>query len=500
MRGGLFQAAAYLTTSVALPLALTPIILAGVGKASFGVWAVLLNLCAWMLYLDLGISFGIPKVAGKLAIDGQPQRVWDLIAATGIVWLGVVVAVLLLAWTESRFLYEKFIGGPVTRLECLLLVTLVAHFGLSLAVRIVVNVLNGLQWVVATAKVQTIVSLAQAAGVIWAMSAGRGLWTLALIYGASSLLHLSFLLALLARHVPRMMWRIDFNLLYRVLSAGGVLYIVYLLAYVFQMDRIYFSWIRVPLEDIADYHIGAMLVAKIAGLLSAMTVAIYPASSSFDAMGDDIRLKELAVRGTKYLSVLGFLSLGFAALFAPWILRLWIGETPAAAVQSTRILSLWGATAVIGGLTSVGAGLGRPGYQLKSSVLALLIAAPIFWGFGRSGGLAGVAWTISLSVCAVAIYYVYDFCRSILPGIGRELIIESVFKPLVCAAAMAPAWMAAQFLQHQTAMGLSRGGCGVILAVAMATLVAAFAPIAKVIRLFDETDRQRFSGFFRARR
>lgn len=498
MRGGLFQAAAYLITSVAIPLALTPIILAGVGKAAFGVWAVLLNLGAWMLFLDLGISFGVPKVAGELAIDGQPQRVWDLIAAAGIVWIGMVAAVLSLVWVESKFLYEKFIGGPVTPLECMLFVTVVAHFGFSLAVRIVVNLLNGLQWVAAAAKVQTIVSLAQAVGVLWAMSAGRGLWTLALIYGASSLLHLTFLLALLARHVPRMMWKVDFNLLVRVFSAGGVLYLVYLLAYVFQMDRIYFSWIRVPLEDIADYHIGAMLVAKIAGLLSAMTVAIYPAASSFDAMGDDRRLKELAVRGTKYLSVLGFLTFGFAALFAPFILRLWIGEASAVAVQSTRILSLWGVTAVIGGLTSVGAGLGRPGYQLKSSVMALLLALLIFGWLGRSGGLPGVAWTISLSVFAVAVYYVYDFCRSILPGCSRDLLFESLFKPLVCTAALAPAWLAAQFVEHQTA-GLSRGGCGVILTVALVTLAAALVPIAKAIRLFDETDRQRFSVFVRAK-
>lgn len=483
-----------------MPLILTPVILSAVGKESYGVWAVLLNFGAWVIYLDLGLSLGIPKVAAEIAVREEYEKIWSLIAGVLLVWASGFAIVLGGVWVYSAGIFEKLVGGSASLSHRMLLVSVVAYFGFVLGTRIIGGILNGLQWVAAASKVNMLVSVVQFVLAVWAMKTGHGLLALAGIYGLMSAAQFCFLIALLWRHIKNPGLRVfDFRLLRTVASAGGVLYLIYLLAQIFQLDRIYFALIRIPLDRIADYHLGASLVAKIAGLLGAMTVAIYPAASSFAVLRDDRRLAELAGRGTKYLAVSGFLLFGFLIAFAPEILRLWLGESPPAAVLSARILSMWGVTAVIGGLTSIGAGLGKPGYQLKSSVLALGVGAAFFYGVGRFHGVAGVAWTISVSVFMVAVYYVYDFCRHILPGCGKDLILNSILKPLIAsAAAVLPAYGLTAVIHASAGFGQTRAGTAAILLAAAAVAAGVFVPASKLVRLFDEKDLQTIFGSDRA--
>lgn len=491
IRGSVLQALAFVIVSVLLPLAVAPIVLNAIGPATYGIWAVLLNLGGWIYYLDLGISLGIPKLTAELAVGEERLKLNRLMSSTLALWAVGTLILIFGAWTTAPSVFRFLFPQNSTDLDRILLIVITAHFASLLAGRIVSQGLAGMQKLESAARISLTTALFQNAAIVIAMKNGYGLVMLAAIHLAASTTQFVALLIVWKKEAGQSgLFAFDPGLLKRAAGAGIILYGVQALTQIFQLDRIYFAAARIPLEQIAEYHLGASLAAKAAGLIGALTAVIYPAASSFSAMQDRRRLEELAIRGTKFLMIAASFMFGYLCLFAPEFVRLWLGRPSEGTTTAARIMCLWGFTSVTGGLTAIGAGLGRPGYQLKSSILALIIAAPLFFVLGRPMGTAGIAWTISLSVAAVAIIYVFDFTRIILPGCGGSLRKESLVKPVIATAGLIPAYGSVVFLKHQTLLEDSRTGCALLLFVALVISLGIFISVAKSVRLFDEKDRE----------
>ena len=212
------------------------------------------------------------------------------------------------------------------------------------------------------------------------------------------------------------------------------------------------STIIIPFFEYTDrFIIGAVLtmtavsyytapyeiIMKLGILPSSLVLTLFPTFSSLYAGKNKERIKLIFGRSFKYLFVVigGIAVLLF--FYAPYILKIWLGEEFAS--QSTLVFQILCIGILINSLARIPysfiQGIGRADITAKLHIVEIVLYLPLVWWLIKWQGITGaaVAWTIRAAFDSLFLFYFswkrteINFSYLIKDRIVRAVLILSVF-------------------------------------------------------------------------
>jgi O-antigen/teichoic acid export membrane protein len=140
---------------------------------------------------------------------------------------------------------------------------------------------------------------------------------------------------------------------------------------------------------------------------------------------------------SKYVALITIGLVGFMVLEADSILRLWLGlRYDVRSVMILQILAIgYGANVLGGAASQIGAGVGRPEFDMRSTIL-LTVLSPILGiafvqRFGAPGAAAGTSVAIIISAAYLLIMFHRKYVETPVKGMFRDIHIRPVVSGLV---------------------------------------------------------------------
>jgi len=380
--------------------------LLGVATAAYGFHSLgaprygLLSLVA-ALQLALGfVEFGLRTSTVRYVAEDVARG--DAAAARSVLGTATLVHLLAGAAVAAPF---ALLAGPLAeadlREEARDLVRLMAA-GLVLgnAASGWTSALVALQRTGAVAAAMALGSAAQLLGTVAAVEAGWGAAGLGAGFAAGLAVRAAVEAAAAGRALPGasiLPWHASRAALRRLWDLGRHLQVSRIAdAFVFQWDRVLVGQVLGSAAG-GVYLLAADLVAKVREVPLLLASGVIPAAQEVrDADGGEA-VRNLYLRGTKYVAAAALLLLAFTAAAAPELMRL-LGGPAAAGGAAVLAILLAGATAnvAVGVGTQVGLVLGQAGLQARAAVVTagtslLLVPAALAAGLGLAGAAAGTA-------------------------------------------------------------------------------------------------------------
>jgi O-antigen/teichoic acid export membrane protein len=470
--------------------------LLGVATAAYGFHALgaprygLLSLVA-ALQLALGfVEFGLRTSTVRFAAEdggrGDAAAVRGVLGAATLVHLAAGAAVALPFALLAGPLADGLLDGPsaadpALREEARDLVRIMAG-GLVLgnAASGWTSLLVALQRTGAVAAAMALGAAAQLAATVAAVRAGWGAPALGAGFAAGLAVRAAVECAAAGRALPGaslLPWHATRGALRRLWDLGRHLQVARV------AETIVFQWDRVLAGQVLGsaaggvYLLAADFTAKVREVPLLLSSGVLPAAQEVRDADGGAAVRNLYLRGTKYVAAAALLLLGFAAAAAPELMRL-LGGPGAAGGAAVLAILFAGITAnvAVGVGTQVGLVLGQARLQARAAVISAavsLVAVPAALAAGL--GLAGAAAGTAAALLAGPAWYLRPL-HAALGLSGREMLRRSVLPALLPAAAVAGAVLLLHRGPLSTALEeAGRARLGAILGVEAAVLGAAYA-------------------------
>src|SRR5271166_706722 len=419
---------------------------------AYGAWALVLQLSAYVAYLDFGIQTAVARFVAH-ATELKDSRYRDSIVSTsffslaGSGLLAFIGALILAAGLPILFRHLPLALLHDVRMALILVAG-------SLAIGLPSSVFNGIFVGLQRNEVPAIIigssRLLSAGSIIWIAHIGGTLTQLACAVASVNVASYIVQYMLCCHSVP------DINLSPRLVSKAALFE---LLDYCFSLTIWSLGLLLVTgldltivgiyhFEDVAYYSVAATAITFFAGFYNAIFSPLIPAAAVLHARGDDRSLGRMVVTASRYGMML-LLVTGLPLIFgASRFLRLWVGPTYASRAAlflqilvAANILRMC-ITPYIGAL--IGTGQQRlvvltPMLEGITNIVCSLVAG-YFWA------AVGVALgTLIGAIIGLAGVLCYNMRRTVAIRVDvLEFLRDSLLRPLLCTV---PVFIAA-FLLH----------------------------------------------------
>lgn len=473
---------------------LTPIIIALLGPAIFGLNITFIFTFAWVGMLDLGLVLGLTKVLSEYR-GSQNDVAYRRTCATIFYFYGVtgaIVFIITALFSKPIVLLLSELGrepwaGPTLVLYALL-------WWLSNVMRIFGYILQGNQRMDVANIVSLIFQLLSVAGIPVVLKIYPTLATF-LWFSVGMILSQGITLWLCLKSL-----RIPFSLspadvrwepLQRLFSFGAKLQASYLLFRIYsQGDRLIIGSILRQPEAVTYYQIGANPVDRLVSLTASLVGAIVPASSELAARQNVDAVRALYRRSAKYLGFVGIFVMSFCAVFADELLVLWIGHSLPGASLVLQIMAVSAAVRLIASpADSIGAGLGRTDLHFWAALASFFYWLGFYGLYLYSYGWIGLAGSVSAAFITYNLCYLWLFCRATGIKLDRDWWM-GILKPIVAALPLAGIYLATQALEEIWNYSPTRLNALAVLLPAGLAFSSAYALLLWTMRAFDERDRE----------
>lgn len=467
---------AYLASRLAIP----PFVLAQVGLERYGLWAATFILAGYMGVMTLGFSGAYVKFVAEYSARSDYNGINRLLS-TGIA-ISAPTYMLLFAAVMAAWPWLYGWSGLGAGLEAEARATVFAVLGAFLAGMlfwVFADLLNGMQQIAEMQMIQTFCYLVETALIFVLVGMGRGLQGLSEAFLARTMLcvvmaawrcHRMFPWLRLS---PRLVTASAARTIFRF---GGIVQLQSALSVLLaSIDR------AVALPALGPGAAGTLDVARkwpggASDLVSSLFSAFLPAASKLaagDAAGENVR--ELYLRGSRYVALLSASLCAALCLFAEPILRVWIGvplEDAAAA------LCVFGAAMQVHLLTGPGTsilrGIGRLAgdfHYILPNAAALILFLAVLRVWAGQWSVLSISVAVGAATLVSAMWVIAFACRVLrvrwrqylsavwAPGAAAYLAAAAVAIPVYTLAAGADRWLTAAIL----ACGLAAYGCLLVL-------------------------------------
>jgi O-antigen/teichoic acid export membrane protein len=295
------------------------------------------------------------------------------------------------------------------------------------------SLFKGIQRMDKSNSLEMTLSIVNAAGTVWFLEAGWGVPGLAV----NALLNSCFAVVVtwwtVHRVIPkiRLTTKFDAGLLrdmlayslkMQVSSVGGLV--------CFQLPKLIISR-SLGVATVAFYEVSSRLAMFMRAVPLVMVSALIPATSELGARKERHKILQTYLIASKYVAMITIAMAGFLILEARSILTFWLGQGFENSVVLVQILAIgYGANILGGAASQTGAGIGRPEFDMRSTVLLTLLT-PIF-GFAlvREFGAAGVAAGTSLAFLLATGYLLLVFHRNYVENSVRTVLADVYLRPI----------------------------------------------------------------------
>jgi len=380
----------------ALTLVVTPFIVHGLGETAYGVWALVGNIVGYLSMFNSLQTAGTKYLAQYIAVNDR-DNIRKLLGTSlifnlsvGILGGGAIVSFAQILATDIFKIPLELQPQSIAAFQ-------LAGFGFCLGT---VGwwggaILAGVQrydWVVGVSSAMyTFSSL----GSLCVVLLGKGVTWVVLMNVIGTLLSIMLYLWGVRRLLPDIRWTLNFDwvMFKRIFSFGifSTLSVIFGILYT-QLDRTLLGiWIGVA--AVTAYSIPLSVAMRIHQLCARTLETVFPISSGLNAQNRTDQLKRLFLRAQNVNVVLVVMCLVPLLIFAPEILKFWIG--PDFAAKSTLVFrllliayGLYALNVVTAGLV---AGLGHPELNTAftfifglTSLAGYLLFIP-HWGVNGAG-------------------------------------------------------------------------------------------------------------------
>lgn len=319
--------------SLATGFFIMPFTVHHIGATAFGIWMLVNSVVGYMGLLDLGLSPTLVKKSAEYMERMDSEGCLALNEIVSTVFIVYVILGVLLGLTVASFalLRESIFKVPLQDLPTFRLVLIIV--GAQAALSFPMSVWNGL-----TAGLQDFhfinglnisSNLMRAVVTIVLLRSGHGLIALVLMGFGVAVLSWSITWIWIRRRIPQLRVRaagFTRKRMRELVHFSGAMLIWSIAGYaVHQADRVMLG-IFLPVAAITPYEVGARLSTYSRSVLHSWLSIFMPAASALSAANDHERMRQLYIRGTKYLMAsYGAVAIALLGFGRPFV-SLWMGR------------------------------------------------------------------------------------------------------------------------------------------------------------------------------
>lgn len=434
-RNTLWQAAPKLSGYL-FSLVLAPIMLARLGLAQFGVWAVTGALATYAVLLDLGISRALARYVALYDAQGDRRGIQEC-AGLGLLAIGAVGLVAAGAAMLAAPLLAGELGVLDTPAMRLVLLSSVAILTFDTLAGVLNAVPIGLRRMLPPNVADTAGTLANLVFSVIALALSTQLTDYALANAAASLLSLAFSVVGFAYVWSRPYVSLPSPARTREIVRFAVKNQVSWLADLInlQTDKVIIALLLGP-SAAGAYEIGSRVVLAVRSVGVLTVSAIIPtATAAIVEQGRHI-VGDFYRRYTKPSVAVAFPLFGLACVSAPFLLVAWLGESPGASELVVVVLSAAYFVNITTGVAStVAISDGRPGEVAWTSAVTALLNVAGTVALAPFFGIWGVVGATFLAVTAGSALFLARFHR--IYGLPLRDLLRSAGPPAGLAIALA---------------------------------------------------------------
>ena len=426
--------------AAAIALVLPPLLTRSMTPDAYGSWALVVQLSSYMAYLDFGIQTALGRFVAY-ANERSEKEYRDRIVSTAIAALTVAALLgLVVAALAAILLPHIFWNMPASFLgQARVAVVLIAG---SLAVGLPFSAFNGVFMGMHRYDIPAITiggSRILGAGLlVLVVRHGGGLVGMGIAWAASNLLAYAVQYLVYRSLAP------DMNLSTQFVTRGAFRE---LFDYCFSLSIWSFASLLVAgvdlllvgffqYQEVAYYAVAATLVVFLVGLQGAFFSALLSPAAALHARGSSADLGRMLITSTRYGTFLLLLTGTPLLLWAPNLLRLWVGPVYAAhATLYLRILvianmirlSATPYSVLLLGTAQQRLAMVSPIVEGLTNLLASIIGGYWFGAVGIAGG------TVVGSIVGVLIHFAWNLKRTTEIRIPiKEFLRDGLICPVLC--------------------------------------------------------------------
>jgi O-antigen/teichoic acid export membrane protein len=415
--------------SFLIALLLTPYILVHLDVREFGTWVALSIFISSFSLLDLGLGSAFVKHIAEYYAHRDFDRI-NRVLSSGIIFYAVIGIL--------QISIGLLLEGPLFNLfrvpkssEAYLLVLL--SCALSNVSVMFLSVFKGIQRMDQSNSLEIKVSIINAIGTVLFLKTGLGMRGLAM----NAFINACFAMLLTWWALKRMLpmvsirWNFDRKLVRNMFGYGIKLQVSQVSGLIcFRMDKLIVSRF-LGIASVSFYEVSSRLTSFMRALPLVMISALIPATSELDAKNDRTKIVRTYLLASKYMAMVTIAAVAFLIVEARSVITFWLGNGFENSVLLVQILAIgYGANVLGGPASQTGAGVGRPEFDMRSTVL-LAVLNPIFSIFlVRKFGAAGAAAGNSLAFTIATIYLLITFHRNYLASSVRRIFQDVYLRPI----------------------------------------------------------------------
>ncbi|MBD3166169.1 oligosaccharide flippase family protein [bacterium] len=392
VRGTVGTAAGRMVEAV-IGLVMVPFILGHLGSELYGLWALLYAMISYLNLADMGLSAGLNRHFTAALTSGNQREQEEVLTTALLLMGGFALLVGIAGWPIIPLVLRFFPDVAQYGSEAVWTFrALVITFALSYLANYGRSLLVSTHHAARMAALQIVISLGNAAVIVFVLLMGWGLIGLALGTTAFTVVRLLVYFIAGIHAVDRWRFRphrFSRSVLNKLWSFGMWVQLTRLSELLnTHFGRIFVGRVM-GMSSVTHFDLG-MKAAQSSGLLSHMVVyVIEPAAAALHELKDRERFRRLLFDAGRFMGLSAFGMAAFVIAVAPELLVLWLEDIPDPNVVSAlRLLSIaLVLEAVTLPMRLVARGAGRPQWSAQYGLLhaglnvLLSIGGYMQWGF-----------------------------------------------------------------------------------------------------------------------
>jgi O-antigen/teichoic acid export membrane protein len=410
-------------------LLLTPYILGHLDVGDFGVWVLLSIFLYSFSLLDLGLGSSFVKFISAYHAHEDYDRI-NKVVFSGITFYCLFgIFILIAGLLVEQPLLRLFRIEHASDVYFLILLTCaISNVGAML-----LSVFKGIQRMDKSNSIEIKMSFVSVVGTVIFLESGFRMWGLALNAVLCSLIAVAVTFFSLKREVPKIFfgWSFDRKLLREMFGYGLKISVSRLGGLIcFQADKLILSRV-LGLAAVSFYEVSSRLTSFMRAVPLVMLSALIPATAELGARNDREKILRTYLLVSKYVAMVTVGLVSFLILDADSLLKLWLGKGFEQSVFLIQVLAIGYGANVLGGTASqIGAGVGRPEFDMRSTILLSIVNPILSILLVRSFGAPGAAAGTSLALIIATFYLLIAFHRNYMEVPLWSVIRDIYVRPI----------------------------------------------------------------------
>jgi O-antigen/teichoic acid export membrane protein len=455
-----------LAVNIAVGFFLSPFILHRLGDDAFGLWVLIFSLTGYYGIFDFGIRSSLVRYVSKFQATGDHDELACLINTSFFTYTCIGLILLVPTFLGSFYVEHMFHVPPgFVRDARILFVMVGASLALGFPLGISGGILEGLQRFDLLNWTNIISTLLRAVLIVWALTHGLGLLTVALVTVALPLVA-SAVRVVMAHYlltVPYGWKYVSRSSLKQVASYGSVTFMIIVAGRLrFKTDAVIIGSL-LSAGAITFFSIGGRLVDYATEVVSSLAQIFTPMSSQFHATGEYGQLRRVFVAGNRACAFVAFPLTVTLIVMGQSIIEAWVGPRYVSS-YSVLLILLIPSTLYLAQSTSTRILFGMSLHKSLAYVVLLEGIANLILSIAlvRPLGIVGDAIGTAIPLLCTSVFFLpRHLCRHLQIPI-RTFLVESYTYPILLAIPMAivMTFMQRSFYAHhylQLVINLSAG-------------------------------------------